>query len=129
MFTDSFHPTVDGAVVSMERQCEGLERRGHEVVVIAPDANERCEYPRPVHYLPSAEFRSYKGYRIVVSPSDMLDYLRQERVDIVHCHGLASMAILSLTAARALKLPHLLTFHTMANEAIKYYSFSVSGRI
>jgi 1,2-diacylglycerol 3-alpha-glucosyltransferase len=123
MFTDSFHPTVDGAVGSMERQCEGLERRGHEVVVIAPDARERCEYPRPVHYLPSTEFRSYKGYRIVVSPSDMLDYLRKERVDIVHCHGIASMAILSLTAARALELPHLLTFHTIANEAIKYYSF------
>ncbi len=123
MFTDSFYPTIDGAVVSMERQCEGLERRGHEVVVVAPETTERPAYPRPVHYLPSTEFRSYKGYRIVVSPSDMLEYLRKERVDMVHCHGLASMAILSLTAARALDLPHVLTFHTMANEAIKYYSF------
>lgn len=33
------------------------------------------------------------------------------------------MAILSLTVARALEIPHLLTFHTMANEAVKYYSF------
>lgn len=123
MFTDSFYPTVDGAVVSMDRQCEGLEKRGHEVVVVAPDASERPSYPRPVHYLPSKGFRSYEGYRIVVSPSDMLAYLRRERVDLVHCHGLASMAILSLTAARALELPHVLTFHTMANEAIKYYSF------
>ena len=68
------------------------------------------------------EFRWYKGYRVVVSASDMLERLRQEKVDVLHCHGLASMAILSLTAARALKIPHLITFHTMANEAVKYYS-------
>ncbi len=124
MFTDSYHPTVDGAVVAMERQCRGLEARGHEIVLLAPDTPSREPTSRwPVHYLPSVEFRSYRDYRIVVSPSDMLEYLREQEVDIVHCHGLASMAILSLTAARALRLPSVLTFHTMANEAVKYYSF------
>jgi 1,2-diacylglycerol 3-alpha-glucosyltransferase len=53
----------------------------------------------------------------------MLEYLRGQSVDIIHCHGLASMAILSLTAGKALRLPTVLTFHTMANEAVKYYSF------
>lgn len=123
MFTDSFHPTVDGAVVSMERQAESLVRKGHEVVVVAPRPAEDVAVRWPVHYLPSMEFRSYRGYRIVVSPSDMLEYLRRERADIIHCHGLASMAILSLTAGKALKVPTVLTFHTMANEAVKYYSF------
>lgn len=123
MFTDSYHPIVDGAVVSMDRQCSGLEARGHEIVIVAPDTPGRSAARWPVHYLPSMEFRSYKGYRIVVSPSDMLEYLRGEKVDIVHCHGLASMAILSLTAARAMKIPSVLTFHTMANEAVKHYSF------
>ncbi|HUV61300.1 MAG TPA: glycosyltransferase [Thermoplasmata archaeon] len=124
MFTDSYHPTVDGAVVAMERQCRGLEARGHEIVLLAPDTPSREKTSRwPVHYLPSIEFRSYRDYRIVVSPSDMLEYLREQDVDIVHSHGLASMAILSLTAARALRLPSVLTFHTMANEAVKYYSF------
>ena len=123
MFTDSYHPTVDGAVVAMERQCDGLEARGHEIVLLAPDNPGKTEGRWPVHYLPSTEFRSYKDYRIVVSPSDMLEYLRREEVDLVHCHGLASMAILSLTAARALRIPSVLTFHTMASEAVKYYSF------
>ncbi len=122
MFADSFHPTVDGAVVAMEIAAAGLEKRGHEVVVLAPDAAERVETDRPVHYLPSREFRGYPGYRIAISPSDMLEYMREEKVELVHSHGLASMAILSLTAARALRLPHVLTFHTMANEAVKYYS-------
>ncbi len=123
MFTDSYHPTVDGAVVSMERQCEGLEAKGHEIVIMAPDTPGKVNGRWPVHYLPSTEFRSYKGYRIVVSPSDMLEHLRSQEPDIIHCHGLASMAILSLTAARAMRLPSVLTFHTMANEAVKHYSF------
>jgi len=122
MFVDSFHPTVDGAVVAMEIAAGGLEKRGHEVIVLAPEANPTPVTTRPVHYLPSIEFKSYPGYRVVISPSDMLEHLRRERVDIIHSHGIASMAILSLTAARALKLPHVLTFHTMANEAVKYYS-------
>lgn len=123
MFTDSYHPTVDGAVVAMERQCDSLEARGHDIVVLAPENPRKTEGRWPVHYLPSTEFRSYRDYRIVVSPSDMLEYLRGEEVDLVHCHGLASMAILSLTAARALVIPSVLTFHTMASEAVKYYSF------
>lgn len=122
MFVDSFHPTVDGAVVAMEIAAGGLEKRGHEVIVLAPEVNPIPVTARPVHYLPSIEFKSYPGYRVVISPSDMLEHLRGERVDIIHSHGIASMAILSLTAARALKLPHVLTFHTMANEAVKYYS-------
>ncbi len=122
MFADSFHPTVDGAVVAMETVARGLENRGHEVVVLAPDSKNRPTYPRKVHYLPAVGFKFYPGYRVVVSPSDMLEYLRMEKVDVIHSHGLASMAILSLTASRALKVPHVLTFHTMANEAIRYYS-------
>lgn len=122
MFADSYRPTVDGAVVAMETAASGLERRGHEVVVLAPDPKQPVDNPRPVHYLPAREFKAYPGYRVVVSPSDMLQYLRTEKVDVIHCHGLASMAVLSLTASRALRIPHVLTFHTMANEAAKYYS-------
>ena len=123
MFTDSFYPTVDGAVVSMETQIKGLEAKGHEVVVFAPDTPKKPDYPRTVHYFPSIEFRSYKGYRIIFAAPTMMECVRKEKVDVLHCHGVASMAILSLTVARALEIPHLLTFHTMANEAVKYYSF------
>ncbi len=122
MFADSFHPMVDGAVVAMERACTGLEKRGHEVVVIAPDVTPRPTIQRKVHYLPSTEFKGYPGYRVAIAPADMLEFVRNEHVDVIHCHGLASMAILSLTAARALKIPHVLTFHTLAHEGMRHYS-------
>ena len=122
MFADSFHPTVDGAVVAMDIASAGLEKRGHEVIVVAPDVSPRPTVPRKVHYLPATEFRRYPGYRIAIAPSDMLEFLRGEKVDVIHCHGIASMAILSLTAARALKIPHVLTYHTLAHEAMRHYS-------
>jgi 1,2-diacylglycerol 3-alpha-glucosyltransferase len=122
MFADSFHPMVDGAVVAMENTSAGLEKRGHEVVVVAPDVKPRPKVARKVHYLPATGFRSYPGYRVTIAPGDMLEFLRGEKVDVIHCHGLASMAILSLTAARALKIPHVLTFHTLAHEGMRHYS-------
>ncbi len=122
MFADSYHPTVDGAVVAMETAASGLEKRGHEVVIFAPDVSPRPPAKRTVHYLPSTEFKKYPGYRVVFSPSNMLELMRREKVDVIHSHGLASMAILSLTASRALKIPHVLTFHTMAHEAFNHYS-------
>ena len=123
MFADSFYPTIDGAVISMETQARGLEAKGHEVVMFAPDTPKRLKMDRPVHYFPSFAFRSYTDYRIVWAAPRMMECVRKEKVDVLHCHGLASMAILSLTVARALNIPHVLTFHTMANEAVKYYSF------
>jgi len=123
MFADSFYPTIDGAVISMETQARGLEARGHEVVMFAPNTPKRLKMDRPVHYFPSFAFRSYTDYRIVWAAPRMMECVRKEKVDVLHCHGLASMAILSLTVARALNIPHVLTFHTMANEAVKYYSF------
>ena len=123
MFADSFYPTIDGAVVSMETQAKGLEDKGHEVIFLAPDTPVKPNHRRKIFYYPSIEFRSYRGYRIIWAAPTMMEDIRREKVDILHCHGLASMAILSLTVARALDIPHLLTFHTMANEAIKYYSF------
>ena len=122
MFADSFHPTVDGAVVAMDIASAGLEKRGHEVIVIAPDVQPRPTIHRKVHYLPATEFRGYPGYRVAIAPSDMLEFLRGEKVDVIHCHGLASMAILSLTAARVMKIPHVLTFHTLAHEGMRHYS-------
>lgn len=122
MFADSFHPMVDGSVVAMETASAGLEKRGHEVVVVAPDVRPRPKVARRVHYLPATEFRMYPGYRVTIAPSDMLEFMRNEKVDVIHCHGLASMAILSLTAARVLKVPHVMTFHTLAHEGIRHYS-------
>jgi 1,2-diacylglycerol 3-alpha-glucosyltransferase len=122
MFADSFYPTVDGAVVAMDTLSRGLEARGHEIVVFAPKPKTPPDTRWRVHYLPSVEFKSYPGYRVVISPSDMLERMRAEKVDLIHCHGLAAMAILSLTASRALRIPHVLTFHTMAHEAIRYYT-------
>ncbi|HEX9908809.1 MAG TPA: glycosyltransferase [Thermoplasmata archaeon] len=122
MFTDSYRPTVDGAVVALEMVSTGLERRGHEILIIAPQMGDKNTYRWPVHYLPSREFKKYPGYRYVVSPSDVMDFVRKQKVDVIHCHGLASMAVLSLAASRALRIPHVLTFHTMANEAVKYHS-------
>jgi 1,2-diacylglycerol 3-alpha-glucosyltransferase len=40
MITDSYYPTRDGVVTSITLAKEGLEKLGHEVIVVAPDPGE-----------------------------------------------------------------------------------------
>ncbi|MCL2785808.1 MAG: glycosyltransferase [Methanomassiliicoccaceae archaeon] len=121
MITDSYYPTRDGVVTSITIAKEGLEKLGHEVVVVAPDPgkDQRME---GVRYFPAAGFKSYPGYFVPLYPSNKLDVIRSIDPDVIHIHGLALMALKALIVARTLKIPTVLTFHTMVGDAIEYYS-------
>ena len=121
MVTDSYYPTRDGVVTSITTAKEGLEALGHEVVVVAPDPGKEQRMPG-VYYFPAAKFRNYPGYFVPIYPSNKIEVLRSIGPDLIHIHGMAPMALKALIAARHLKLPSVLTFHTMVGDTIKFYS-------
>ena len=121
MMTDSYFPTRDGVVTSIEATRKALETKGHDVLIIAPDPgkNDRME---GVHYLPARKFKGYDGYFVPIYPSDKISLLRSLDVDVIHVHGIALMAIKAMSAARALRKPVVITFHTMIGDTLEYYS-------
>jgi len=121
MVTDSYYPTRDGVVTSITIAKEELERLGHEVIVVAPDpgAEHRTD---GVRYFPAIGFKSYPGYFVPLYPSNKAEILRSVDPDIIHIHGMALMALKAIIAARNLKIPTVLTFHTMVGDAIEFYS-------
>ncbi|MDR0198883.1 MAG: glycosyltransferase [Methanomassiliicoccaceae archaeon] len=121
MVTDSYYPTRDGVVTSITIAKEGLEKLGHEVVVVAPDPGKEQRMDG-VYYFPAARFKNYPGYFIPIFPSNKAEVLRSIGPDIIHIHGMAPMALKALIAARNLKIPTVLTFHTMVGDTIKFYS-------
>ena len=121
MVTDSYYPTRDGVVTSITIAKDGLERLGHEVVVVAPDPGEEHRM-EGVRYFSAAAFKSYKGYFVPVFPSNKREILESIDPDVIHIHGMAIMALKGLIAARAMKVPTVLTFHTMVGDTIEYYS-------
>jgi len=121
MMTDSYFPTRDGVVTSIEATRKALEAKGHEVVIIAPDPGKRDRIDG-IHYLPARKFKSYEGYFVPIYPSDKISLLRSLDVDVIHVHGIALMAIKAMSAAVALKIPLVITFHTMVCDTLEYYS-------
>ena len=121
MMTDSWFPTRDGVVTSICIIKESLEALGHEVFIIAPEPEP--EYRQEgVYYFPAVKFKSYEGYYVPIYPSNKIEILRKINPDVIHIHGVATMAIRALICSHTLGIPTVMTFHTMVDDAAKYYS-------
>jgi len=124
LFTDTYLPTIDGVVNSLLTTRRALEDMGHEVFVCAPE-DKRHGSPEDGNaiYCKAREFKRYPGYRMARLFSDRLTLaMRKRRPDLMHSHGIAVVGMKSMWASRELKVPYVLTFHTMVLDALNYYS-------
>ncbi len=115
IFTDTYFPQVNGVTFTISMWKQKLEERGYDVSVYYPAGRYKPkdgEYP-----FRSFEFRFYKEYRIAAP----INIVRKARdLDIVHIHGLFSMAIAGMHVSQKYSLPRMLTYHTPADEYITY---------
>lgn len=121
MMTDSWYPTRDGVVTSVTIIKESLEALGHEVFVVAPEPEPESRQ-EGVYYFPAVKFKSYAGYYVPILPSHKKRILTEIHPDVIHIHGVATMAVRGLICGHELGIPTVMTFHTMVDDAAKYYS-------
>ena len=121
MMTDSWFPTRDGVVTSVSIIKESLEALGHEVFIVAPEPEDQFKQDG-VYYYPAIRFRTYEGYYVPIVPAKNIDAIREIDPDIIHIHGVATMAIRGLVYGRILGIPTVMTFHTMVDDAARFYS-------
>ena len=121
MMTDSWYPTRDGVVAGVTILKESLEALGHEVFIIAPEPEPEYRQ-KGVYYFPAVRFKSYDEYYVPIYPSNKIEILKEIDPDVIHIHGVATMALRGLICGHTLGLPTVMTFHTMVDDAAKYYS-------
>ncbi|UCD91977.1 MAG: glycosyltransferase [Methanobacteriota archaeon] len=124
VLTDTYLPTIDGVVNSLITTRKALEDLGHEVFVFAPEdkKNGNTDDPRTV-YLRARQLKMYPGYRLTtLLPGKEVRYFREHHFDVIHTHGLAVMSAKGIWIAHTLKLPLILTFHTMVLDALSWYN-------
>lgn len=124
MFTDSYLPSRDGVVTSILLSKKSLESLGHEVIIFAPDPKDPRQREEGAYYFKSKCFQSYQGYYIPMFPVENCGILKKLDVDVIHSQGLFFMGLRSMFAGRNLKLPVVVSFHTMVLDATKYYNFT-----
>ncbi len=116
IFTDTYFPQINGVTYTISLWKEKIEKENrNNVYIYYPKSSytpQKNEFP-----FRSFEFRFYKGYRIAI-PANISKKARS--LDIVHIHGLFSMAIAGIYIAKRHHIPLILTYHTPADEYIRY---------
>jgi glycosyltransferase involved in cell wall biosynthesis len=104
-FTESYFPEIDGVTYTIDSWKQRLEEKGHEVYVFYPDSKkyEPGQREIPVRSIPNP---FYNGYNIPIPPVDIPD------LDIVHCHGPATLCRYARRHAEKNNTPTVYTHHT-----------------
>jgi phosphatidylinositol alpha 1,6-mannosyltransferase len=122
--TESFLPNMNGVVNSVLRVTENFERRGHEVLIIAPDIPRSAkrsgrQQPGPgevsaatVRYLPSVMVPMVSSLPIGVPALSMYRELADFRPDIVHLASPFVVGAAGAACARRLDVPTIAVFQT-----------------
>jgi len=125
MFTDTYLPARDGVVTSIMSSRKELQDMGHDVFLFAPAPKRPEDKKDDVIYFRSRAFSRYQGYTIPMYPTDKNRILQKLDVEVIHTHGLLFQGLRSMLAGRTLKLPVVVTWHTMVTDAAKYYNFTM----
>jgi len=121
-FTDSYLPNVDGVVKSITTVRPELERRGNEVFVFTSGtrSDSKANRDAQVFYYRSFKFPAYPQYKIALFPYySARSKARDLSLELVHCHGMASMGIAGRKTARDLGVPVVGSFHTLLPKGIQ----------
>jgi len=130
-FTDTWLPNVDGVVNSMLLQRRELERRGHEVYVFASGTthDRAANTDKRVFIHRGVRVPPYPQYKLALFPiPTTLKQVHDSRVEVVHCHAIASMGVAAIASAKMWGLPLIGTFHTMIPRAARYVTGNPLGQ-
>ena len=124
MFSDCWHPVINGVVTSMDILRKELVRCGHEVELyvpgpaggpgLEPGVHRFWSFAAPVH--PESRFS-------MPWPLRSLTQLTRQRPDVIHVHTPFNLGLLGIALARLQGIPYVFTHHTLWEEYVHYVPF------
>ena len=114
MMTNTFTPHVGGVARSVEAFTAEYRRRGHRVLVVAPEFENMPEHETGVIRMPAIQHFNGSDFSVVLpTPGFLSSALEEFRPDIVHSHHPFLVGGTALRIARTHELPLVFTHHTM----------------
>ena len=123
LFSDSYLPTKSGIVTVVVQLQEQLKKLGHRVILVTVETTDEYETYDPDIYRVHSVALGLGTDQFVGIPAmhPLINYLRDAKVDIIHCHTEFGIGKAGLRAAHILKIPAICTTHTMWTDFYKYY--------
>lgn len=126
IFTDSYLPYTSGVVRSIETFSEGLDARGHEVYIFAPNY-ENCHKESRVFRFSSIKSPTNREFSVPLPFSfEFKSTIKKLDLDIIHVHSPFLLGRLGAKYAKKLGIPLVFTFHTLYEQYVHYIPFALS---
>jgi 1,2-diacylglycerol 3-alpha-glucosyltransferase len=130
MFTDTYHPQVNGVAACVSTLAQSLSSHGHSVIVCTvlarrgrPATLATTENRFPVIYTRAVTLPRYSDIRIAAPVSLAIGRIaRRFHPDIIHCHTPFSTGWQGIQISNSLNIPVLGTHHTLFGEYVAAYS-------
>lgn len=122
LFAETYLPNISGVVTHVHALRVGLERLGHEVLVVCGD-NSYGEHTLKDNVLYCPGFVSQKFYGYTISKpwsKERAAYIKDFNPDIIHLHTEFGIGYFGMNWALHHKIPLVYTLHTMYDDYVYY---------
>lgn len=122
LFAETYHPNISGVVTHVHALRVGLERLGHEVLVVCGDNSYgRHVLKDGVLYCPGFVSQKFYGYTISTPWSrERAKYIKEFNPDIIHLHTEFGIGFFGMHWAIKHNIPLVYTLHTMYDDYVYY---------
>ncbi|HCH28647.1 MAG TPA: glycosyltransferase family 4 protein [Ruminococcaceae bacterium] len=122
LFAETYLPYINGVVTHITILKNGLEKLGHEVLIVTADPNAKRHYIEDgVLHCPAHSFKRLYGYGLANPISRRrLKIIKEFNPDILHMHQEFGVGLFAAKAAARLGKPFVYTLHTMYDEYVFY---------
>ena len=113
----------NGVVTSVLQLKEGLEKRGHKVMIITIEVPNYDETDPNIYRLPSIYSGLGEQRFGIINQGVVNRFLKKKKIELVHTHTEFALGYCGKTVAKKLKIPHIHTTHTLWEE-YRHYIFN-----
>ena len=122
IFSDAYHPDINGVVTSIKILEKEMKKRGHEVFVFSPSKHEPTENQN-LYMLKSMPLLLAKDFdfRLATFYSrDIAKQIKELNLDIIHTQSEFSLGLFGKIISRKFNIPFIHTYHTKWEEYMHY---------
>ncbi|HDS83810.1 MAG TPA: glycosyltransferase family 4 protein [Phycisphaerales bacterium] len=121
MMTNTYLPHVGGVANSVSASTAELKKRGHRVIVVAPEYEQAADDEADVIRLPAIQHFNGSDFSVIVPIHGFLHHrLDKFKPDIVHSHHPFLVGSTAVRVAKKYDLPLVYTQHTMFEQYTHY---------
>jgi glycosyltransferase involved in cell wall biosynthesis len=121
MMTNTYTPIVGGVEKSIKTFTANLKDKGHDVLIAAPEYQDRPAQEENVVRVPSLQKFNGTDFSVNLPVPGLLSKLMKRfQPDIVHSHHPFLMGDVALRMARQYEIPLIFTYHTMFEQYLHY---------